>query len=113
MKKGLRNIAVLIAASLLICGCSAKDNAFYGEQAGSENENKQVSEEIIPEQPPKDESEQGAGDIVPEQPAENESEQPAENGGEQGSGEVVPEETLESNPDSSWAVGRFPVPTND
>ena len=105
MKKGLRNIAFLIAASLLICGCSAKDNAFYGEQAGSENENKQVSEEIIPEQPPKDESEQGAGDIVPEQPAEN--------GSEQGSGDVVPEETLESNPDSSWAVGRFPVPTND
>ena len=105
MKKGLRNIAFLIAASLLICGCSAKDNAFYGEQAGSENENKQVSEEIIPEQPPKDESEQGSGEVVPEQPAEN--------GGEQGPGDVVPEETLESNPDSSWAVGRFPVPTPD
>ena len=35
------------------------------------------------------------------------------NGSEQGSGDVVPEETLESNPDSSWAVGRFPVPTPD
>ena len=35
------------------------------------------------------------------------------NGSEQGSGDVVSEETLESNPDSSWAVGRFPVPTPD
>ena len=65
------NIVALFAAVCLYCGCSETVDPLRDVQSGSENEGKQDSEEMIPE------------------------------------------ETLESNPDSSWAVGRFPVPAPD